>query len=476
MLDASLGPRAGDVRVFSGRAAMAACRALDAVAYALDGDVVARSRSLPRSVLAHELHHAVEQRSLPTYDGLSRRASDPAERRAEAFARGQPAGGAGGRAVPRLSLYSLVDDGAGTTYQVADALDMVVNQDTSAHELYASAAQIASSEATLRGLDSILTLRGDPTETIQVTGPDPGGGTAVSRFVGPRFDAIRAGDRGQYLRWGVECPEVATLQQALVDAECPLPTYGVDGRFYSETRGAVVRFQGVKAKMPASEVDGVVGPKTLAALDAYLGAGAAPTRTVTLPRVVPTNLRNGTSGPSMTMFNDCGYCANSIMGTLDWRQPTITSKQSPRGVFTHGGGERTTGRGWVHSMRDEILDTVMGTPAGGGFDAYKALSAEEKRQIEEDTGLNDFAAPGVGEAYALARDMSGGSTYNFHWGAVIMASGSDRTVLENSYNASLPEENNAWEYYMYGPGGLSFHSRYAGAWAGPDPVTFAVRA
>jgi hypothetical protein len=482
-----LGSDASAIRLFSGTATQAACDALGTPAYALDGDVFARSPTIAPRVLAHELHHAVEQRRHRKTEAVSRTPEHAAERRAEAFARGGATptkGAAGPRSVPRLSLYSEVRDSAGATYQVADNLDVVVNKDMSAHELYASTAQVVASLAQLHRQDSILSLRVDTANTIRVTGPTPGGTTTPSRFIGPRWDAIRAGTRSQYLRWGVESPEVVTLQQALADADCPLPRWGVDGRYYDETRSAVRRFQGVKAGLPGDEVDGVVGPTTLAALDAHFGAGTTPTRTVSLPRVVPTNLHNGTSGPSMTMFNDCGYCASSIMGTLDWRSvpanPTSNSqigahfRRSPRGVYTRGGVERTTGRAWVHGMRDQILDAAMGTSAGGGFAAYKA--ATDKDRIERETGLNEYAAPGVGEAYAIARDMSGGSSYNYHWGAVIIASGNDRTVLENSWDSSQPLENNAWHYWMYGPGTQSFHSRYASSWAGPDPVTIRVRA
>lgn len=475
-----------EVRVFRGPAVRAACDALGTPAYALDGDVFSRSRAIAPQVLAHELHHAVEQRRERTSESVSRTPHEPAERRAEDYARGGSAPpGPGPQAVPRLSLYSTVSDSAGNNYQLANNLDVVVNQDTSAHELYASSALITAAEAQLRSQDSILSLRADPANTIQVTGPNPAVPTTPSRFVGPRFAAIRAGTRSQYLRRGVETPEVATVQQALVDANCPLANHGVDGRFYSETKTAVRQFQRDRAHFPASQVDGVVGPTTLAALDTYHGSGTTPTITATLPKVLPRNLRNGSSGTTMTMFNDCGYCASSIMGTLNWRavpaNPTTNSQigvfhRSPRGVYNRGGTERTTGRAWVHGMRDQILDSVMGTAAGGGFAAYKALSSTAKDTIEQQTGLNEHAAPGVGEAYSIARDMTGGSRYNYHWGAVIIASGDDRTVLENSWNSSLPLENLAWQFSMYGTGSQSFHSRYASSWAGPDPVTIRVRA
>ena len=483
---ARLGRSADAVRAFSGAAARTACQMLGTPAYSFNGDVVLGEQRPRAQVIAHEVFHAVQQRVGPTSATVSSTPAHPAERGAHAYARASgPMSPATTAAVPRLSLYSEEVQGS-KTFRISSSRDMAVNKDGAAHESYATRSQIQGSNAALIGQDSILTLAPHSSEKLQITAPASGGSSTPSRFTGPRFDAIRAGVRSQYLRWGVEHDAVVTLQQALLDAACPLRRYGVDGRFYGETRTAVRKFQRERARFGPADVDGVVGPKTLGALDAYFGAGVPSTRTVDLPRVVPTNRRNLTSGTSLLMFNDCGYCATSIMGVMDWRNvpanPTsnsqigahIPSSRLPRGSYTRGGAARTTGRGWVHSIRDEILDDVMGTASGGGFTAYKGLSSSEKTRVERETGLNEYAMPGVGEAYSIARDMTGGSTYNYHWGAVIMASGVDRVVLENSWDGSQPLENNNWKYAMYGPGTQSFHSAYASSWAGPDPVTIRV--
>jgi hypothetical protein len=59
---------------------------------------------------------------------------------------------------------------------------------------------------------------------------------------------------------------VRLIQQALIDAGYPLPKFGPDGKYGKETADAVAKY---KAERPTPIVpsDGVVGPKTMAALD-----------------------------------------------------------------------------------------------------------------------------------------------------------------------------------------------------------------
>lgn len=58
---------------------------------------------------------------------------------------------------------------------------------------------------------------------------------------------------------------IIRLQQGLIDAGFPLPKFGADGKFGNETKTAVKAYQ----KANALAEDGVVGPKTMAALDLY---------------------------------------------------------------------------------------------------------------------------------------------------------------------------------------------------------------
>ena len=70
---------------------------------------------------------------------------------------------------------------------------------------------------------------------------------------------IRTGSRGA---------AVGKVQQALMDLGFPLPRFGADQDFGSETRGAVLDFQRhVRRSIPGFGVDGVVGPNTMEQLD-----------------------------------------------------------------------------------------------------------------------------------------------------------------------------------------------------------------
>ena len=70
-------------------------------------------------------------------------------------------------------------------------------------------------------------------------------------------------DNERLLRVGATGLHINKIQQALVDAGFPLPTFGVDGIFGSETRSAVQDFQRSRGLDP----DGIIGPLTMGALD-----------------------------------------------------------------------------------------------------------------------------------------------------------------------------------------------------------------
>ncbi|WP_017296929.1 eCIS core domain-containing protein [Nodosilinea nodulosa] len=92
-------------------------------------------------------------------------------------------------------------------------------------------------------------------------------------------------DNERLLRFGNQGAAVSKLQQALVDAGFPLPVFGVDGIFKSETRAAVQDFQ----RSHGLDPDGLVGPLTMAALDTqFAAAPPVPTPPVPTPPVPPT--------------------------------------------------------------------------------------------------------------------------------------------------------------------------------------------
>jgi len=105
--------------------------------------------------------------------------------------------------------------------------------------------------------------------TIQQTGGDQvrrtigdGHDLASPRFAGdPVLEACY--DNEKALRYGARGPAVEKVQQALVDAGFPLPEYGVDGIYGSETIRAVKQYQ----EAAGLTADGVMGTKTIGEMD-----------------------------------------------------------------------------------------------------------------------------------------------------------------------------------------------------------------
>ena len=92
-------------------------------------------------------------------------------------------------------------------------------------------------------------------------------------------------DNERLLSVGSQGNAVTKLQQALVDAGFPLPKFGVDGIFGSETRTAVRDFQQASGIL----IDGLVGPQTMGALDTRFIGPTPPVPTPPVPTPpVPT--------------------------------------------------------------------------------------------------------------------------------------------------------------------------------------------
>lgn len=82
-----------------------------------------------------------------------------------------------------------------------------------------------------------------------------------TRFQGdPVLEAVARGER--VVMRGHRGNAVASIQAALIDAGFPLPRFGADGNFGSETEQAVEQFQASEG-LSGSDLDGIVGPITL---------------------------------------------------------------------------------------------------------------------------------------------------------------------------------------------------------------------
>jgi peptidoglycan hydrolase-like protein with peptidoglycan-binding domain len=210
------------VRVHTDTKAAESARAVNALAYTVGRDVVFRTgRYAPATqagqrLLAHELSHVMQQ-------------SD------------------GGVTTPQTKLAISTPDDAGE--READHMaDRVMS---------------SSGDVTLhpnsRSASSRIVLQRTIGDGHDLQSP---------RFAG---DVVLEAcfDNERFLQFGSRGRAVEKVQQALIDAGFPLPVFGVDGIFESETQTAVRGFQRAHGLNP----DGIVGPITMGALDAQFAGG-----------------------------------------------------------------------------------------------------------------------------------------------------------------------------------------------------------
>jgi hypothetical protein len=192
----------------------------------------------------------------------------------------------------------------------------------------------------------------------------------------------------------------------------------------------------------------------------------------TLSRVLPENQSNNTSGDSMEIWADCGRSGRDVMGA---GEGTGGGKMSAKYQDVHrpwyseipllgpllslifGGAKKktkTTEASDPKGMKEEIFNQKLGGSDDEGLKKYQAMSPEERKRFDKETGINRFATPGTGEGFTMSSGgdpVPGNMTWNFHWAGVVASSGPDRVTLEN-YSISVPSAQNAkWEFQMYGP-------------------------
>jgi hypothetical protein len=215
-----------------------------------------------------------------------------------------------------------------------------------------------------------------------------------------------------------------------------------------------------------------------------------------LRRVKPRNDAAGTEGDSMTIWADCGRAARDVIGAgggtgENWDRMTgvYATERSltwgERVLRFFGAGpsradlreERETGASSPEAIKNEVFAKLA-----GGRAAYDAMPPAARDAFDRQAGINRYASPGVGEGYTISSgglEHPGATTWNFHWGGVIMSSGEDRVALEN-YATGVPKEvNSDWEFQMYGSAaraGQTFHEQHeATKQHGQEPTTVRVR-
>ena len=161
-------------------------------------------------------------------------------------------------------------------------------------------------------------------------------------------------------------------------------------------------------------------------------------------------------------YADCGVSAREVQGQAG-------TDTAPKGVFNDDAGQRQeTSRNYDPAkIRDEIfMKAGLGSDPASAHTAYNALSDVEKDEFDKKHGINEYAAPGVGEAFTRRRDdQLGGTGFNFHWGGVIMLAGGDRVTFENyTKGEGYKAKDDNWYFATYGPPtkpGQTWHEQWA---------------
>lgn len=124
-------------------------------------------------------------------------------------------------------------------------------------------------------------------------------------------------DNERVLRTGSRGPAVIKVQHALTDLGIRMTQHGIDGDFGAETRGQVKTFQ----KSASLTDDGVVGPKTIEALDNQLATGAGGPGPLPSPvpappaKVAPTLAAVINTGPTPGLNGQMNFVINWQLGS-----------------------------------------------------------------------------------------------------------------------------------------------------------------
>ncbi|HMB36995.1 MAG TPA: DUF4157 domain-containing protein [Methylomirabilota bacterium] len=261
-MESAFGMDFGDVRIHTGAKPDALNRALSATAFTTGPDIFFREGAYDpgtragRELLAHELTHVVQQKA------------------ATAVAEDAPSS-----SIQRMCSECEHEKSRGRQ----------VGQLDDRHEQEANGVAKAVSRSLEDGVEA---LRNGASATKLQRRIGDGHDLQAPRFAGdPVLEACF--DNEQLLRFGSQGPAVAKVQQALVDAGFPLPKFGVDGIFRSETQSAVRKYQSAHSLNP----DGIVGPLTMGSLDALFATPTPPGPGPTPPGPGPTPPGPGPTPP-----------------------------------------------------------------------------------------------------------------------------------------------------------------------------------
>jgi len=156
-----------------------------------------------------------------------------------------------------------------------------------------------------------------------------------------------------------------------------------------------------------------------------------------------------------------GLVAGGLAGAAIGRSSSKSKEEhlSPR---TYHGGNPTTPEEWTEELFKKEFGA--GLTRDEAYARYAALTDAERDQFDRKYGINKYAVPRVGQGLTVSteKDMPGfalagpaGSTWNFHYAATVLASGSDYVTLESAAGWGATD----WIFFMYGPRnkGQTFH-------------------
>jgi len=236
----------------------------------------------------------------------------------------------------------------------------------------------------------------------------------------------------------------------------------------------------------------------------------------TLKQVLPKNKQNSTSGDNMELWADCGKSSGVVVGGTSrtavhrdsmTNNMSETSARTPslmkaeimekllKKWLTMSSTSETDKKDIQASLdkaklkkqeMDKALSDYRGTSDTNAKKAfiktyhrkaseygeimmsfYNTRSEDKRDEIDKYLKINRYANPEVGQGYTMSsggEKYSGVSTWNFHWGGVVMKSDdkTDNVTLENYAVGDASVQNKKWDFAMYGTSkkGQTFHEQH----------------
>ncbi|RDD81386.1 DUF4157 domain-containing protein [Dyella tabacisoli] len=174
---------------------------------------------------------------------------------------------------------------------------------------------------------------------------------------------------------------------------------------------------------------------------------------ITLQEVEPVKAAGG--GP-LELASDCGSACKQVTGSPSSGKDVSVMKGDKSETYgspkDYHGGDPTTPEEWTEEVYKKEFGA--GLSRQDAYNKYAALSATDKDKFDRKYGRNKYARPEVGQGITISteKDAPGSHdvssfTWNFHYAAAVMSSGSDYITLENAAGWATT----GWIFFMYGP-------------------------